>query len=276
MSGIEESINRYTSGILRDRVFAALRGAGLDPAAFDAAALREADQFHTGGLEATRFVASALGVRAGTSLLDVGSGLGGPARYFASLGAQVTGVDVTPEFVELARQLNISCALDSRVSMLLRPGHDTALPAQSFDAAVMLHVGMNLSDKPAVFAEVFRLLRPGASFGIYDLLGSNELSFPMPWAEHAGVSYVESGQAYAHYLNDAGFDVTSQISRTEEVLAFMGQVRRAMATGDDPLAAPMVLQGDGPALMKNLGAAIAAKTLEPLWLLATKPADAHH
>ncbi len=91
MSGIEESINRYTSGILRDRVFAALRAAGLDPAAFNASALREADQFHTGGLEATRFVAQEMNLASGTRVLDVGSGLGGPARYFAALGALVTG-----------------------------------------------------------------------------------------------------------------------------------------------------------------------------------------
>ncbi len=177
--------------------------------------------------------------------------------------------------MELAKELNAGCALDAHLTMLLRPAHQTGLPAESFDAAVMLHVGMNLSDKPAVFTEVFRLLRPGASFGIYDLIGSNDMSFPMPWAEDQGASYVESAAAYAGYLHDAGFQLTAQLARTGPVLEFMDRVRTAMQAGDDPLAAPMVLQEDGAALVRNLASAIAAGQVVPLWLLATKPAAAH-
>ncbi|PQZ99373.1 hypothetical protein CQ017_06765 [Arthrobacter sp. MYb224] len=273
MNSIELSFDRYTSGTLRDRVFAALRSAGVNPQAFKPADLREADHFHTGGLQATSFVANSLELGAGTRVLDVGAGLGGPARCFAMRGALVTGVDITAEFVDLARELDANCALDRSITMLQRPGHDTGLADASFDAAVLMHVGMNLADKPSVFAEVWRLLRPGAVFGIYDLMGTNNLSYPMPWAERAEASFVESAADYAGALKDAGFAVTGQVERTVEVLEVLKQMRGALAAGTDPLATPLVLREDGPAAMANLSAAITSRQLVPLLMLASKPGD---
>src|SRR5690348_5281921 len=59
------------------------------------------DQFHTRGLAATRELAELAGITAGTSVLDVGSGLGGPARVLAAeFGCRVTGVDLSEPFVE--------------------------------------------------------------------------------------------------------------------------------------------------------------------------------
>lgn len=272
MNSIEPSFDRYTSGTLRDRVFAALRSAGVDPQAFKATDLREADHFHTGGLQATSFVANSLGLGAGTRVLDVGAGLGGPARCFAMRGALITGVDITAEFVDLARELDANCALDRSITMLRRPGHDTGLADASFDAAVLMHVGMNLADKPSVFAEVWRLLRPGAVFGIYDLMGTNNLPYPMPWAERAEASFVESAADYAGALKDAGFAVTGQVERTVEVLEVLEQMRGALEAGTDPLATPLVLREDGPLAVANLSAAITSRQLVPLLMLASKPA----
>ena len=102
-------------------------------------------------------------------MLDVGSGIGGPARYFASAyGCDVTGIDLTPAFVELANELTSRTGLADRVRFV--QGSALALPfeAGSFDLATMNHVGMNIADKATLFAEVRRVLRPGGRFMIYE------------------------------------------------------------------------------------------------------------
>lgn len=113
-------------------------------------------------------------------MLDVGSGIGGAARAFAAHGAYVTAVDLTEEFVELARELNHASGLGESITSLCAAGEDTGLEPGSFDVATLLHVGMNLEDKASVFAEVHRLLAPGGVFGVYDLMGSNDLHYPQP------------------------------------------------------------------------------------------------
>ncbi|MFL4473846.1 class I SAM-dependent methyltransferase [Paeniglutamicibacter sp. MACA_103] len=271
MSDIDQSISRYTTGNLRERLHAALRAAGLDPEVLRPADLGEADQFHTGGREATVEVARAVGIGLGTRVLDVGSGIGGPARHFAGLGAVVTGVDVTQEFVDLARELNLACLMAGSITMVLAPGQDTSLPPASFDAATMLHVGMNLADKPAVFREVYRLLRPGGVFGVYDLMGTNELDYPVPWADAASSSYVESAEAYANHLRAAGFNLTGNIDRTTAVLKYMGE---AAARRESPalLAAQVLLGTDLEERMGHVAAAVKSGALAPRLLVALRPA----
>lgn len=268
MSDIDQSISRYTTGDLRGRLHAALRDAGLEPEVLRPGDLEEADQFHTGGRAATQEVARAVGIGLGTRVLDVGSGIGGPARYFAQLGAVVTGVDVTQEFVDLARELNLACAMAGSITMVLAPAQDTALPTGSFDAATMLHVGMNLADKQAVFAEVHRLLRPGGVFGVYDLMGTNELQYPVPWADAAAASYVEPDEAYANHLRAAGFIVTQDTDRSAAVLEAAAAAQLASA---GPLATAVLLGKDARDRMGHAVAAVKSGVLAPRLLIAVRP-----
>ena len=271
MSDTDQSIRRYTSGDLRERLHAALRAAGLEPEVLRPGDLGEADQFHTGGRMATADVARAVGIGLGTRVLDVGSGIGGPARYFAHLGAVVTGVDVTKEFVVLARELNLACAMAGSITMLLAPAQATTLPPGSFDAATMLHVGMNVADKPAVFTEVHRLLRPGGVFGVYDLMGTNALEYPVPWADAASSSYVESADAYVTNLRAAGFIVTENTDCSTAVLKAMGEAAAARRLSPTSLAG-QVLLGDDPAdRMGHVAAAVKSGELAPRLLIAVRP-----
>ena len=131
MSDTEQSISRYTTGDLRERLHAALRESGLEPTVLQPGDLAESDHLHTGGRAATGDVAREVGIGLGTRVLDVGTGIGGPARYFAHLGAVVTGVDVTEEFVLLARELDLACAMAGSITMLVAPAHATGLQADA-------------------------------------------------------------------------------------------------------------------------------------------------
>lgn len=271
MSDTEQSISRYTTGDLRERLHAALKGAGKEPAVLQPADLEEADQFHSGGKAATLDVAKAVGIGLGTRVLDVGSGIGGPARAFATLGAVVTGVDVTNEFVVLARELNAACGMAGSITMVQAPAQDTGLPDGSFDAATMIHVGMNIADKAAVFAEVYRLLRPGGVFGVYDLMGTNNLDYPMPWADAAQSSYVESDDVYRNNLHTTGFIVTEDSDRSALVLKLMAEQAGAQGGNPMPLGAPILLGSDPAGRIGNAVKAMKSGAIAPRLLVAVRP-----
>ncbi len=268
MSDTEETIVHYASGNVREAMFAALRAAGHDPARLRAEDTNEADHLHLGGKHTTAWIADTLALDDGARLLDVGSGMGGPARYFAGRGATVTGVDVTAEFVDLATELNRACGLDGALTMLNRPGQDTGLPEGSFDAALMLHVGMNIADKAPVFAEVFRLLRPGGVFGVYDLMGTNELTFPMPWSITRECSHVESETAYRGYLEGAGFDVQRSMEHRDEVLA---RAALMLQQGGAPLSGALILGEDVVLRRQHSIEAVRDRQVTPTLLISRKP-----
>ena len=220
---------------LATTILRALSGAGVDTDHLAAADLFPVDQLHAGGAPASKHVLDRLGVAPGVRLLDVGCGIGGASRMAAMAGAAVTGVDLTPEFVETARKLSDRVGLGDRTEFLVTAGESTSLDEGSFDAAVMVHVGMNVPDKSAVFAEVHRVLRPGGRFGIYEQVrtGEGDLPYPLPWAEDERSSFVETVADYRAHLEAAGFEVEDEEDRTSATLGPppLGAVSNAVIFG---------------------------------------------
>ena len=127
-------------------------------------------------------------------LLDVGCGIGGPSRLAATYDAQVTGVDLTPEFVDAATTLTERVGLGEtghvRGDTRVRRCRSTT---DSFDAALMVHVGMNIPDKLALFTEVHRVLAPGGRFAVFDQMRTGDGSAPLPDAVGRGPAFVVRG-----------------------------------------------------------------------------------
>jgi ubiquinone/menaquinone biosynthesis C-methylase UbiE len=165
---VEEVIARhYTSGNLLERIRRGLAAMGCDPDNPGIDDLKPVDEFHIGGVEATRDLLAQIGLGPASALLDLGSGLGGPARFIAaSTGCHVTGIDLTEEFVATATALSGLTGLAGRTSFVTGSALDLPFAVASFDAATLIHVGMNLPDKPALFAGVARALRPGGTFAV--------------------------------------------------------------------------------------------------------------
>ncbi|MFE6234664.1 SAM-dependent methyltransferase [Cellulosimicrobium sp. NPDC057862] len=207
MAATEQVRQHYAGKDLSARLLAAA-GAGDGPVTVDA--LSPYDQLHAGGAAATSALLDLLGLAPGVSLLDVGCGLGGPARLAASRhGCHVTGVDLSPDFVDAARELTARAGLAGLVTFALGDGDRLPCDDASHDRAMLVHVGMNVPDKAALFAEVHRVVRPGGPFGLYEQMrvGPGDLPFPMPWAVDAATSFVETPDAYTDALTTAGFDV---------------------------------------------------------------------
>jgi SAM-dependent methyltransferase len=205
---------------LADRILETLREAGTDVESLRVGDLAPVDQLHAGGAAATEYVLERLDGDADTRLLDVGCGVGGPARLAAASGiGTVTGVDLTEAFVEAAEQLTGMVGLGDTVSFRANAGEELPFDDGSFDAAMMIHVGMNIPDKQAVFIEVRRVLVPGGRFVIYDQMrcGDGDLPFPLPWAVDARSSFVESPHDYAGQLTAVGFEVEDTVNRTRAV-----------------------------------------------------------
>ena len=241
---VEDPVRRhYRRDDLEGVVLAALGRSGADLSDLRVEDLRGLDQLHAGSVEATEHLLDLLDLSTSSRLLDVGSGVGGPARLAAERhGCRVSGVDLSPDFVELARSLTARFSLAGQATFVL--GSATTLPwsDRSFDRVMLNHVGMNIPDKAAVFAEVHRVLEPGGVFGIYEqmLIGEGALTFPLPWADEESGSFVESPQRYAELLGAAGFAVESEENRAAAVAAIA-----AASSGPTGGLTPADLFGEG-------------------------------
>jgi SAM-dependent methyltransferase len=210
----------YGAADLSEAILQALAAAGADIEHLAATDIYPVDQLHAGGVAASRHVLDRLDVRPGMRVLDVGCGIGGPSRLAASYGAQVTGVDLTPEFVTTATELTERVGLGDEASFVATPAESLPFDDASFDAAFMIHVGMNIPVKQSVFEEVQRVLVPGGRFVLYEQMrtGTGDVTYPLPWAEDEGSSFVEAVEDYRNHLEAAGFTVEEVEDRTEATL----------------------------------------------------------
>ncbi len=225
----------YSGDDLEAVALGALRRVGVDVDALRVEDLAGLDQFHAGSIQATEHMLDALELTGGATVLDVGSGVGGPARLAAARhGCRVTGIDLSPDFVDLARKLTERVGLGDLVTFDV--GSATAMPYDdgSFNRAMLNHVGMNIAAKDRVFAEVRRVLEPDGVFAVYEQMrvGDGDLAFPMPWAEDETSSFVETRERYAELLRAAGFRIEADEDRTAAVAAAGPPAAGALTPGD--------------------------------------------
>jgi ubiquinone/menaquinone biosynthesis C-methylase UbiE len=274
---VERAVARhYTHSELTSTVLAALRQAGKDTEALATRDLSGVDEFHTGWRPLTEALAQGLAPPPGTRLLDVGAGVGGPARHFAEAwGCDVTGIDLTPAFVELATELTRRTGLADRVRFVHGSALAMPFPDAAFDLATMFHVGMNIADKPALFAEVARVLRPSGRFVVYDLMqtGDAPLPWPMPWADDASTSFVEAPARYRELLEAAGFRIEAERDWTPLVIETAARLRERLASEGLPVVGLHLLMGpDGIDRLRRVGECVQDGRLAPVQFTAALPA----
>jgi ubiquinone/menaquinone biosynthesis C-methylase UbiE len=227
----------YTSGSLLARLRAALAAEGIDPDRPTIAQLAPFDHFHGRGLEATAELASSVAVKPGDHLLDVGSGIGGSARYFADrFGCRVTGVDLTAEFCAVAQALTRTLGLADRVAFEQGTALALPFPAASFDGAYSMNVSMNIADKGAFCREISRVLKPGAWLGLSEIAQGpgGPPRYPTPWARTAATSFLTTPAQTRETLEAAGFSIRAFRETTTEALAFNAHARAMIARGEKP------------------------------------------
>ena len=250
--GLTETIKRhYTVSELATRILEALEKAGKDPGRLSVEDLAPIDEFHVRGRQATLELAQAARIKSRDTVLDVGSGIGGPARCLASqFGCQVTGLDLTEEYCRAANLLSERVGLGHLVRFEQGDALSMAFPTESFDVVWTEHVAMNIRDKPMLYREMDRVLKPGGTLAIYDVCSGEggPVHFPVPWARSEDASFLASPEQLRRLVNDAGFRIidwtdTTALAR-EWFVALAERVRRdgapllswGMLMGDDFLA----------------------------------------
>lgn len=235
------------TGGLVGAIASSLDAAGLDRSTLQPADLAPVDEFHIRGRAASLEILDALGVTANSQVVDLGSGLGGPARTLAELtGCRVTGVDLTPEFCEVATALSEWTGLSDRTRFQVGDATATGLPDATMDAAFTVHVAMNIPNKAALYAEAFRVLRPGGRFVIYDVLQGDGggVRYPVPWASDASTSFLATQEEMRELLSGAGFTVTSEVDSSDESLDWFREVRAGIERDGPPPVTFAAFLGD--------------------------------
>ena len=193
--------------------------------------------------------------------------IGGPARYFgAEHQCKVTGIDLTEEFVQVARGLTRRTKLKHLVEFVQSSALNMAFPTETFDRANMIHVGMNIADKAGVFREVWRVLKPGGIFAIFDILRArnDKMAYAVPWATSDETSFVADVSSYRDALQKAGFRVERERNRKAFAIEFIERSIARSAQSGQPALSLQLLMGDlAPVMIKNVLAMMKQGLLEP-------------
>ena len=243
------------AGALADAILEGLRNAGIDSANLKTSDLTTVDEFHIRGRKATLELAEQMDLDEHAHVLDIGSGLGGPARTLAEVyGCRVTGIDLTQEFCETAEILSGWVGLSDRV--VFKQGDAANLPFDDdqFDAAMTIHVAMNIPAKDKVYVEARRVLKPGAIFAVYDVLQGEggDVLFPVPWAREPSISHVVTPEKLESLLTEAGFQILNTFDSTDESQAWFEAMTARMAeSGPPPVTFQAILGDDFPEMVRN-------------------------
>ena len=273
----EEAVSQtYAHGDLLHAIEASVAKLGIAVDILTIDDLAPVDEIHIGGRQATERFLEQLNFSADDHLLDVGCGLGGDARHVAArFQARVSGIDLTPEYVETGKTLCQWVGLDERIAM--RQGSALSMPFadETFTGGYMVHVGMNIEDKTQLFTEICRVLRPGATFGVYDVMrvGNGEFRYPVPWASVADIDRSAPPEHYRQALVDAGFTIVAENNRYDFALDFFQAMQaRAATNGEPPPLGLHVLMGASTApKVQNMIQNLSARLIAPVEMILQKP-----
>jgi SAM-dependent methyltransferase len=237
--------------------------------------LAPVDHIHARGLPATVDLADRLPLEADQHLVDIGCGIGGPARYIAQrAGCRVSGIDITEPFVEAGKKLTALVGLEERVKIERGDGQRLPYPDSHFDGGYTQHVTMNVSDRRTFFAEAYRVLKPGAFFALteHGLGSKGDPHHPVPWSTDGTGEYLVSPTGTRALLEGAGFEVVDMEDTGPKYLAAYREViERAERGALPPLGIHLLMGETALERTRNSARNIEEGRTHPIQVICRKP-----
>lgn len=236
--------DHYRATGLTQRLKTALTALGPEQQRLTPQQLSTLDQFHTRGFAATVELAKLAGITANMSVLDIGAGVGGPARLLAAThGCRVTGIDLSEPFVDAARYLTERTGQSGQVSFQVANALELPFDPGRFDVVLLQHVAMNIADRARLYREIRRVLKSGGRFATFDAVSiGSELHYPLPWARTLATSFLLTASATREAIELAGFRTLACQDDTEAAKTWITQLR---ASGPPPTLNLGVIMGAG-------------------------------
>jgi SAM-dependent methyltransferase len=240
MGGDADGINaHYGRQGLGQRILDALRAAGKDPDRPTIDDLAPVDYLHTRGKDATLELAHLAGLRGQEAVLDVGGGLGGPARTLAhDFGCRVAVLDLTEEYCRVGEMLTSRTGLEDKVTFHHGSALDMPFEEKTFDVVWTQHSTMNISDKERLYAGISRVLRPGGLLAMHEILAGavQPIHFPVPWASDPAISFLRPPDEIRSILGENGLAEVAWEDLSQSSLAwFRERAAASVAAGPAPL-----------------------------------------
>lgn len=265
----------YSNPDLLNAIIEGLEKAGVDPASPSIEDLAPVDEFHTAGRITTLQALNMTPIDAGMHVLDAGSGIGGTSRCLAKeRGCRVTGIDLTEDYVEVAKALTERTGLDSLCSFHQGSVLDMPFDDGAFDAAVSFHVAMNIENRSRFYRELARVLKPGAPLCLFDVMKGPApgMHYPVPWAEVEANSFLKTPDETQELVEAAGFDVRERKSLHDFAVNFFRDVFAKAATqpGPPPLGLHLLTGANTPEKFQNYAKGLDGQMIDPVIMIANR------